>query len=73
MYYQRIIEKKIKRKLGLFGAICINGPKYCGKSTTCSFFSKSSIRINNDPNLISSFEMSPELLLNGEKPRLIDE
>ena len=31
-YKKRIVDEKIERYLKLFGAVCIEGPKYCGKT-----------------------------------------
>ena len=75
-YKPRIIDKKIKEYLSVFGAVCVEGPKWCGKTWSSSYHSKSEIMIG-DPN--GNFqnrrlaEMSPSLVLEGETPRLIDE
>lgn len=75
-YRPRIIDKKIDKYLSIFGAICIEGPKWCGKTWTSSYHSRSEIYIG-DPN--GNFQnrqlaqMSPSLVLEGETPRLIDE
>lgn len=58
------------------GAVVIEGPKWCGKTTTALQFAKSVIRMD-DPKNRDSFlqmsEMDPQFLLKGETPRLIDE
>ena len=75
-YKSRIIDKKIEKYLSIFGAICIEGPKWCGKTWSSSYHSNSEIYIG-DPN--GNFQnrqlaqMSPSLVLEGEIPRLIDE
>lgn len=75
-YRPRIIDKKIDEYLSAFGAVCIEGPKWCGKTWTSSFRSKSAILLG-DPN--GNFqnrklaELSPSLVLEGATPRLIDE
>lgn len=75
-YKPRIIDKKIEKYLSIFGAICIEGPKWCGKTWSSSYHSNSEIYIG-DPN--GNFQnrqlaqMSPSLVLEGEIPRLIDE
>lgn len=33
-YYARIIENELDQMLGIFGAVLIEGPKWCGKTTT---------------------------------------
>lgn len=75
-YINRIIEKTILFKLNVFGAINIVGPKWCGKTTTAEYFAKSAIKFQSDPNkegLKETAKINPSVLLNGEKPRLIDE
>lgn len=75
-YISRIIDKKVEEYLSVFGAVCIEGPKWCGKSWTASYHSNSEIYIA-DPN--GNFqnrhlaEISPEIVLSGDAPRLIDE
>ena len=72
MYYSRYIEKEIKRKLSTSGAILVAGPKFCGKTTTCLLFQKSLIKLNNN-RTINIARMNPKQVLEGERPRLIDE
>lgn len=71
-YYERIIEKKIEKKLNSSGAILVVGPKFCGKTTTCKRYSNSAIHlITNDT--IELVENDVIGALDGQKPRLIDE
>ena len=72
MYYQRLIEKEIEKKLKSSGAIVVAGPKFCGKTTTCMLYQKSFIKLNTR-QAITMARMNPKAVLNGEKPRLIDE
>lgn len=75
-YIERIIDKKTKDYLEIFGAILIAGPKACGKTTTAENHSKSVLKMQ-DPderdNNMSLAKIRPSLLLEGENPRLIDE
>lgn len=76
MYKKRIVDNIIETKLKGKGAVLIEGPKWCGKTTTSSRFAKSTI-VMTDPksekeNLLLA-EVNPELLLEGNTPRLIDE
>ena len=71
-YYPRLIEKTIERKLRTSGAILVTGPKFSGKTTTCSLFSKSKIALIDD-NLINMVSADPKIALEGNAPRLIDE
>ncbi len=75
-YMPRIIDKKVEEYLSAFGAVCIEGPKWCGKTWTSSYHSKSEIYIGDPANDFQNrrlAEMSPDLVLNGESPRLVDE
>ncbi|HBD06539.1 MAG TPA: AAA family ATPase [Firmicutes bacterium] len=71
-YYNRYLEKIIERKLKSSGAILVSGPKFCGKTTTCSMFSKSIYRINTR-SLVYATRFNPKMALIGETPHLIDE
>lgn len=75
-YKPRIIDKKIEEYLSVFGAVCIEGPKWCGKTWTSSFHCNSEIFIGDPSGNFQNrklAEMSPALVLEGETPRLIDE
>lgn len=75
-YRFRIIDNKIKKYLSAFGAICIEGPKWCGKTWTSSFHCNSEIYIGSPEGNFQNrrlAELSPILVLEGESPRLIDE
>lgn len=75
-YRARIIDKKIKEYLSVFGAVCIEGPKWCGKTWTSSYHSSSEIFLGDPSGNFQSrrlAEMSPSLVLEGAAPRLIDE
>jgi len=75
-YRKRIADDVLQKRLEAKGAVLIEGPKACGKTTTAEMKASSIIYIN-DPkqfqqNLVLS-EMDPEVLLEGDNPRLIDE
>ena len=75
-YIPRIIDEAVERYLSTIGAVCIEGPKWCGKTWTSSFHSKSEILIGDPANNFQNralAELSPGLVLEGETPRLIDE
>lgn len=72
MYYERLVEKEIKRKLQTMGAVVVAGPKFCGKTTTCMLFQKSYIKLNT-LQAVRMARLNPAAVLEGEKPRLIDE
>lgn len=75
-YMHRIIDNKIEDYLQTFGAVCIEGPKWCGKTWTSSYHSNSEIFLGDPAGNFQNrklAEMSPELILDGDFPRLIDE
>ena len=75
-YRPRIIDKRINKYLSTFGAICIEGPKWCGKTWTSFFHSKSTIFLGDPAGNFQNRELarlSPSLVLEGETPRLVDE
>ena len=75
-YRPRIIDKTVEEYLTAFGALCIEGPKWCGKTWTSSFHSKSAIYLGDPAGNFQNrqlAEMAPTLVLQGETPRLIDE
>lgn len=75
-YRRRLIDEKIEAYLQVFGALCIEGPKWCGKTWTSTFHSNSSIFLGDPQGDFQNrrlAEMSPVLILDGENPRLIDE
>lgn len=62
--------------LSAFGAVCVEGPKWCGKTWTCENISKSVYEVGNPAGNFQNrklAEMNPSAILEGETPRLIDE
>ena len=75
-YRPRIIDQKLQQYLSAFGAVCVEGPKWCGKTWTSTFHSNSEIMIGDPAGNFQNrqlAELSPALVLEGEVPRLIDE
>ena len=76
LYHKRIVDSELANRLRSIGAIVIEGPKWCGKSTTAEHHSKSAIFMDN-PQKRAQYEIfaedNPDILLDGETPRLIDE
>lgn len=75
-YMPRIIDGKINEYLNVFGAVCIEGPKWCGKTWTSSYHCNSEILIGDPAGNFQNRQLaslSPSLVLEGETPRLIDE
>ena len=75
-YKKRIVDEVLQRKLKGKGAVLIEGPKWCGKTTTAEQISKSVLYMdmpaNKEQNLMLA-DINPSLLLKGNTPRLIDE
>lgn len=75
-YKPRVVDSLIERYLKIFGAVCVEGPKWCGKTWASSYHSKSEILIGDPAGNFQNrtlAEMSPDVVLLGEAPRLIDE
>lgn len=75
-YKQRIADITLQRKVLGKGAVLIEGPKWCGKTTTAKQLAKSYLDLGDSTVLKQSaglIEISPQTLLKGETPRLIDE
>lgn len=75
-YRERIIDAKVEEYLMTFGAVCIEGPKWCGKTWTSSHHAKSAIYIGSPEGNFQNrqlAQLSPALVLEGATPRLLDE
>lgn len=75
-YKKRIVDRKIQSYLELFGAILIEGPKWCGKTWTSKYNSNSEFLVASPSGNFNNKKLAlinPELALNGKIPRLIDE
>ena len=75
-YLPRIVDNELKYRLESIGAVLIEGPKWCGKTTTAEQIAGSVLRMQDPDTLQNNLlmaETKPSLLLKGEKPRLLDE
>lgn len=75
-YLHRVADMQLKEHLEAFGAVLIEGPKWCGKTTTAEQVSKSVIRLHDldmQEEYMVTAASKPSLLLVGDTPRLIDE
>ncbi len=75
-YIKRIVDKELADTLQVTGAILIRGCKWCGKTTTAKNYAKSILEVQNSDNMdnvINIANAKPSILLEGDKPRLIDE
>lgn len=75
-YRNRIADKLLEKKLKGKGAVLIQGPKWCGKTTTAEQISNSILYMSRpeekEQNIVLA-DINPTILLQGETPRLIDE
>lgn len=75
-YRPRIVDSELQQRLRSIGAVVVEGAKWCGKSTTAAQHCKSAVYMD-DPRRKAQYalfaEESPELILDGDTPRLIDE
>lgn len=75
-YKPRIIDSTIERYLKTFGAVCIEGPKWCGKTWSSRFHCNSEFLVGNPDNNFQNrklAQLSTSLILPGDTPRMIDE
>ena len=75
-YRPRIVDEILKDKLEAKGAVIVEGPKWCGKTTTAMQVAGSVLRMDEPSKREANIQMSeiaPGRLLQGETPRLIDE
>ena len=76
MYRPRLADNILAHKLKGKGAVLIQGPKWCGKTTTAEQMAKSILYMSKPEdvkaNLVAA-DIQPSTLLEGKTPRLIDE
>lgn len=72
-YRERVADAIIGNALTDFGAVVLEGPRAVGKTTTGLHHSASSVRLDASPQIVTLAETSPDSILGGETPRLIDE
>ncbi|MCQ2059904.1 MAG: DUF4143 domain-containing protein [Bacteroidaceae bacterium] len=76
VYKQRIVDSLLERKLQGKGAVLLDGPKWCGKTTTAKQIAKSLLDLGNTAILrdaLETYQIKPMSLLMGKSPKLIDE
>ena len=75
-YKNRVADRLLAEKLEAFGAVLIEGPKYCGKTTLASQQAGSILSMADTDTLGQNLALARtniSRLLAGETPRLIDE
>ena len=75
-YKNRVFDVQLKAHLKAMGAVLIEGPKWCGKTTTAKQLANSVISLQDTDHreeYLSTAITKPSFLLEGNVPRLIDE
>ncbi len=72
-YIPRIADGELEEALARAGAVLIEGPKACGKTETASRRAASIVHLDVDPNVSAQVAVDPSLVLEGARPRLLDE
>ncbi len=72
-YHPRIVDRELAERLQATGAVVIEGPRACGKTTTARQMSASEARLDVDHVARRLASLEPARVLVGEVPRLIDE
>ena len=75
-YRDRIADKLLEEKLDAMGAVLIEGPKACGKTTTAEQQAKSILYMDDPDTMVQNLQLAEtniRRLLQGDTPRLIDE
>lgn len=72
-YKSRLIDSELSKSLQASGAVLLEGPRGCGKTSTALDASASNVRLDTEKQKRQLASISPAMLLPGETPRLIDE
>lgn len=76
VYRPRIVDNQLEKMIGRIGAVLVQGPKWCGKTTTAEQHAASVIFLD-DPSKQKMYRQTVELnigaLMQGDTPRLMDE
>ncbi|MBE5970295.1 MAG: ATP-binding protein [Lachnospiraceae bacterium] len=71
-YKQRLIDKRIEKYLKIFGAVSIEGPKWCGKTWT-SLNHANSVTYLTEKSSKDMAQVDPKYIFTKDRPQLIDE
>src|SRR5665647_1932073 len=72
-YLPRLADDQLARGLRAAGAVLLEGPKACGKTSTATRQAKSSVRLDASPQIRVAALADPTIVLPGAVPHLIDE
>ena len=76
LYKPRLVDKRLDFYLSTFGAVCVEGPKWCGKTWTCTMHSKSEFLVGHPAGNFANRKLATldvNRALDGVAPHLIDE
>ncbi len=57
-YKPRLVDARVQELLELFGAVCVEGPKWCGKTWTSMAHAKSCIMLGDPQNNFGNRQMA---------------
>ncbi len=72
-YRSRVVDLELVERLNSAGAVVIEGPRACGKTSTARQIAASEVLLDVDENARQAIAVDPALVLEGATPRLIDE
>ena len=75
-YRPRLIDKKLDFYLSTFGAVCVEGPKWCGKTWTSTVHAKSAFFVGDPADNFANRQLAQlevDKALEGKSPHLVDE
>lgn len=72
-YTSRLVDAELADRLAATGAVVIEGPKACGKTSTAESVAASSVFLDVDDAARAMIDVDPAAVLEGSVPRLIDE
>lgn len=72
-YRPRVADAELVARLRATGAVLVEGPKGCGKTETARRSARSEVLLDVNDEAREAALLDPDLVLDGERPRLIDE
>ena len=72
-YRPRVVDVELRDQLESASVVLIEGPKACGKTMTARRAAASEVFLDADPQALEAARTDPWLVLDGAKPRLLDE
>jgi uncharacterized protein len=72
-YQARTVDGQLSDRMASIGAVLLEGPKACGKTATAARLAQSTFRLDVDPSARNAASVAPNLLLDSDKPVLLDE